>query len=60
MQLWCQFFQNFVYGDVVYAKNFGGIGPEKLYRATLNKKTRRTCSSVSLWVASHAGKDELP
>ena len=25
----------FVYGDVVYAQTWGGINPEKLYRATL-------------------------
>ena len=35
LQLWWQFFQMFVYGVVVYAqKNFTGIDPEKLYRAT--------------------------
>ena len=36
IQLWCQFFQIFVYGDVVYAQTWEGINPEKLYRATLN------------------------
>ena len=35
IQLLWQFFQMFVYGVVVYAqKNFTGIDPEKLYRAT--------------------------
>ena len=35
IQLWWQFSQNFVFGDVVYAQKLGGIDPEKLYRATL-------------------------
>ena len=35
IQLWWQFSQMFVYGVLVYAqKNFTGIDPEKLYRAT--------------------------
>ena len=36
MQLWWQFFQIFVYGDVVYAQTWGGgIDPAKLHRASL-------------------------
>ena len=33
------FFQIFVYGDVVWCSNLGGIDPEKLYRATLRRQS---------------------
>ena len=33
-------FPNFVYGDVVFGSNVGGIDREKLYRAILKKNDR--------------------
>ena len=47
IQLWWQFFQNFVYGDVVYAQTWGAIDLEKLYRATLNQQGRQSVSHGS-------------
>ena len=35
IQLWWQFFQIFVYGDVVYAQTWEVLTLDKLYRATL-------------------------
>ena len=35
-----EFFQNFVYGDVVYGSNLGGIDREKLYNTgTCDKRS---------------------
>ena len=38
IQLWRQFFQISVYGDVVYAQIWEVLTLEKLYRATLTQK----------------------
>ena len=38
IQLWRQFFQIFVYGDVVYAQTWEVLTLKKLYRATLTQK----------------------
>ena len=40
-QLWWQFFQNFVLWRRSLCSNLGGIGPEKLYRATLRAAPRK-------------------
>ena len=37
IQLWWQFFQIFVYGDVVYAQSLEVLTLKELYRATLRK-----------------------
>ena len=44
IQLWWQFFQIFVNGDIVYA----GIDPEKPYRATLTVHLFQTSNRVLL------------
>ena len=38
IHLWCQFFQIFVYGDVVYAQTWEVQTLKKLFRATLTQK----------------------
>ena len=38
IQLWRQFFQIFVYGDVVYAQTWEVQTLKKLFRATLTQK----------------------
>ena len=43
IQLWWQFFQMFVYGDVVYGDVV--IDPEKLYRATSYASTTSVVAS---------------
>ena len=46
IQLWSQFFQMFVFGDVVYAQL--GIDPGKLYRATFICQDGLCCCNVAL------------
>ena len=54
-QLWWQFFQIFVCGDVrSLCSNSGGMDPEKLYRATLKQlqncnNTQKTIKQISVY-----------
>ena len=55
VQLWWQFFQIFVCGDVLsLCSNSGGMDPEKLYRATLKQlqncnNTQKTIKQISVY-----------